>query len=141
MKQIVLVCGLLALGVASAFPRYLVIPLEDVEFMENMELPVYSMPQMHHRVRRQAPDEQQLSATNDGPFLLEPAQRRDDPHGIPAFTIPAEIRQAEDAITAGSNNYAHGSHGPDYVDYGAYTGGYGAFGWYSDHPVGGGYHR
>ena len=39
-----------------------------------------------------------------------------------------------------SNNYAHGSHGPDYVDYGAYTGGYGAFGWYSDHPVGG-YHR
>ena len=40
-----------------------------------------------------------------------------------------------------SNNYAHGSHGPDYVDYGAYTGGYGAFGWYSDHPVGGGYHH
>ncbi len=25
--------------------------------------------------------------------------------------------------------------GPDYVDYGAYTGGYGAFGWYTDHPV------
>ncbi|KAK8381605.1 hypothetical protein O3P69_018592 [Scylla paramamosain] len=23
----------------------------------------------------------------------------------------------------------------DHVDYGAYTGGYGAFGWYSDHPV------
>jgi hypothetical protein len=40
-----------------------------------------------------------------------------------------------------SNNYAHGSNGPDYVDYGAYTGGNGAYGWYSDHPVGGGYHR
>ena len=26
--------------------------------------------------------------------------------------------------------------GNDYVDYGAYTGGYGAFGWYTDHPVG-----
>ena len=25
--------------------------------------------------------------------------------------------------------------GPDHVDYGAYTGGYGAFGWYTDHPV------
>ena len=25
--------------------------------------------------------------------------------------------------------------GPDYVDYGAYTGGYGAYGWYTDHPV------
>jgi hypothetical protein len=139
MKQIVLLFGLLVLGAVSARPRYLVIPIEDVEFMENMELPVYSMPQLHHRIRRQAPDEQQVSGNNGSPVFIEPAQRRDD--GIPAFSIPAEIRQAEDAITAGSNNYAHGSHGPDYVDYGAYTGGYGAFGWYSDHPVGGGYHR
>ena len=29
----------------------------------------------------------------------------------------------------------YGNQGPDHVDYGAYTGGYGAFGWYSDHPV------
>jgi len=126
----------LALGAVSARPRYLVIPIEDVEFMENMELPVYSMPGLLHRARRQAPDEPSLSPSEQS---FAPAQRRDD--GIPAFSIPAEIRQAEDAITAGSNNYAHGSHGPDYVDYGAYTGGYGAFGWYSDHPVGGGYHR
>ena len=28
-----------------------------------------------------------------------------------------------------------GNAGPDYVDYGAYTGGYGAYGWYTDHPV------
>merc|ERR1711936_229820 len=137
MKQILLVFGVLALGAVSARPRYLVIPIEDVEFMENMELPVYSMPGLLHRTRRQAPDEQIISSSNDAQFIA-PAQRRDD--GIPAFSIPAEIRQAEDAITAGSNNYAHGSHGPDYVDYGAYTGGYGAFGWYSDHPVGG-YHR
>ena len=101
LHQIVLAIGLLALGAASAMPRYLVIPIEDVEFMDNMELPVYSMPQMHHRIRRQAPDEQLHSAANGIPILLEPAQRRDDPHGIPAFTIPAEIRQAEDAITAG----------------------------------------
>ena len=26
--------------------------------------------------------------------------------------------------------------GGDYVDYGAYTGSKGAFGWYTDHPVG-----
>merc|ERR1719400_381462 len=102
MNKILFAFGILALGAVSARPRYLVIPIEDVQF-------------------------------------IAPAQRRDD--GIPAFSIPAEIRQAEDAITAGSNNYAHGSHGPDYVDYGAYTGGYGAFGWYSDHPVGGGYHH
>jgi len=138
MKQIILLIGVVALGVVSARPRYLVIPIEDVEFMDNMQLPVYSMPQLHHRIRRQAPEEQAISANNGAPIYVEQAQRRDD--GIPAFSIPAEIRQAEDAITAGSNNYAHGSHGPDYVDYGAYTGGYGAFGWYSDHPVGG-YHR
>jgi len=138
MNKILFAFGILALGAVSARPRYLVIPIEDVEFMENMELPVYSMPGLLHRTRRQAPDEQVISSSNDAQFIA-PAQRRDD--GIPAFSIPAEIRQAEDAITAGSNNYAHGSHGPDYVDYGAYTGGYGAFGWYSDHPVGGGYHH
>jgi len=136
MNKILFAFGILALGAVSARPRYLVIPIEDVEFMENMELPVYSMPGLLHRARRQAPDEPSLSPSEQS---FAPAQRRDD--GIPAFSIPAEIRQAEDAITAGSNNYAHGSHGPDYVDYGAYTGGYGAFGWYSDHPVGGGYHR
>jgi len=138
MNKLLFAFGILALGVVSARPRYLVIPIEDVEFMENMELPVYSMPGLLHRTRRQAPDEQIISSSNEAQSFA-PAQRRDD--GIPAFSIPAEIRQAEDAITAGSNNYAHGSHGPDYVDYGAYTGGYGAFGWYSDHPVGGGYHR
>merc|ERR1711944_71296 len=136
MNKILFAFCILALGAVSARPRYLVIPIEDVEFMENMELPVYSMPGLLHRARRQAPDEPSLSPSEQS---FAPAQRRDD--GIPAFSIPAEIRQAEDAITAGSNNYAHGSHGPDYVDYGAYTGGYGAFGWYSDHPVGGGYHR
>merc|ERR1712088_746039 len=135
MNKILFAFGILALGAVSARPRYLVIPIEDVEFMENMELPVYSMPGLLHRARRQAPDEPSLSPSEQS---FAPAQRRDD--GIPAFSIPVEIRQAEDAITAGSNNYAHGSHGPDYVDYGAYTGGYGAFGWYSDHPVGG-YHR
>merc|ERR1712038_2225441 len=135
MNKILFAFGILALGAVSARPRYLVIPIEDVEFMENMELPVYSMPGLLHRARRQAPDEPSLSPSEQS---FAPAQRRDD--GIPAFSIPAEIGQAEDAITAGSNNYAHGSHGPNYVDYGAYTGGYGAFGWYSDHPVGG-YHR
>ena len=35
-----------------------------------------------------------------------------------------------------SNAYAApAAAGPDHVDYGAYTGGYGAFGWYTDHPV------
>ena len=94
--QILFAFGILALGAVSARPRYLVIPIEDVEFMENMELPVYSMPGLLHRARRQAPDEPSLSPSEQS---FAPAQRRDD--GIPAFSIPAEIRQAEDAITAG----------------------------------------
>ena len=46
-------------------------------------------------------------------------------------------------IYLSSNAYAapHAG-GADHVDYGAYTGGYGAFGWYTDHPVllGAGHH-
>ena len=39
-------------------------------------------------------------------------------------------------LTIFSNAYAApASAVADHVDYGAYTGGYGAFGWYSDHPV------
>ncbi len=34
-----------------------------------------------------------------------------------------------------SGSYRSPPKGPDYVDYGAYTGKHGAFGWYSDHPV------
>ena len=34
-----------------------------------------------------------------------------------------------------SSAYHSAPKGSDYVDYGAYTGKHGAFGWYSDHPV------
>merc|ERR1712223_232646 len=55
------------------------------------------------------------------------------PQAPPAFAIPDAIRSAEEQIAAGSGpSPAMG--GGDAVDYGAYTGGYGAFGWYSDHP-------
>ena len=51
------------------------------------------------------------------------------------FAIPSNIRGGPDALAAASGlpGPAHG--GPDHVDYGAYTGDYGAFGWYTDHPV------
>ena len=62
---------------------------------------------------------------------------------LPVYRMPGLMRQArqvEDELepqTAGSNAYGApaASSGPDHVDYGAYTGGYGAFGWYTDHPV------
>merc|ERR1712126_512484 len=54
---------------------------------------------------------------------------------------PAPYYQAandrSDSEPSSSNAYSApaASAGPDHVDYGAYTGGYGAFGWYTDHPV------
>ncbi|XP_076063314.1 uncharacterized protein LOC143038196 isoform X2 [Oratosquilla oratoria] len=42
---------------------------------------------------------------------------------------------AEGVIAQSSNSHPHASGQNDHVDYGAYTGGHGAFGWYSDHPV------
>merc|ERR1711983_342099 len=67
---------------------------------------------------------------------------------LPVYRMPGLARQARaaqedqyqepnyDAAAAASNAYAAPAPaGPDHVDYGAYTGGYGAFGWYTDHPV------
>ena len=44
--------------------------------------------------------------------------------------LPALSDRVDNAYAAPA-----GHAGRDHVDYGAYTGGYGAFGWYTDHPV------
>ncbi|XP_057381096.1 uncharacterized protein LOC130703672 [Daphnia carinata] len=81
---------------ASARPRFLAIPIEDIEFLNGpAPYPGFQLPA--HRVRRDA-------------------------------------QEPETSSSARSNGSGYG--GNDYVDYGAYTGGYGAFGWYTDHPVG-----
>ena len=65
---------------------------------------------------------------------------------LPVYRMPGLMREARqmddqleprDSLPAGSSGYSApaASAGPDHVDYGAYTGGYGAFGWYTDHPV------
>jgi len=41
--------------------------------------------------------------------------------------------QKDPLVASGTGHHSH--HPYEYVDYGAYTGGWGAFGWYSDHPV------
>merc|ERR1712060_70229 len=114
-------CSSLSPWVASvsAAPRYIVLPIEDVDLsaLVGQTLPVYRVPGLMRQAR-------QLEDEEDS-FQLGPLSNR---------------RQA-DSQTAGSNAYAaphaaapHAA-GPDHVDYGAYTGGYGAFGWYTDHPV------
>merc|ERR1712122_409091 len=91
MKVLISLC--VAVAAVSAAPRYLVIPIEDVDMSSLMgaSIPVYRMP---------GPDSQASGSEAYGA-----------PHSAPAHA------------------------GPDHVDYGAYTGGYGAFGWYTDHPV------
>merc|ERR1712115_189995 len=103
MKVFIALAALM--GVSSGAPRYLVIPIEDVDFgNSNLRLPVYRMPGLARQARAAQEDQYQ-----------EPNY---------------------DAAAAASNAYAAPAPaGPDHVDYGAYTGGYGAFGWYPDHPV------
>ena len=95
---------------ATARPSYVIIPIEDY-----LQHQYQSMPQQQHhqlipvyRTRRSADFEE------DQP----PQQSR----GQPIY----------DPVASASD---HHHHADDHVDYGAYTGGYGAFGWYSDHPV------
>merc|ERR1711981_147534 len=105
MKVFIAIAALVA--VSSGAPKYLVIPLEDVDFgNSNLRLPVYRMPGLAR------------AAQDEDSYQIAPIQRQFD------------------ADTAASNAYAAPAPaGPDHVDYGAYTGGYGAFGWYTDHPV------
>merc|ERR1712227_661523 len=94
-------------AIANAMPRYIIVPTENVRYYPPMA------PMAHHRVQRSAwPQED-----------------------APSFAIPANIRATDDALAAASGLPGAVGPGPDYVDYGAYTGGYGAYGWYTDHPV------
>merc|ERR1719180_125260 len=115
MMKVLILAALVA--VSAARPRFLVIPLEDVEFQGMPNFPVYRMPAGLSRQARAAQDEDsyQNAPYADAPYDAQP--RDPQASGSNAYSAPA----------------AHA--GPDHVDYGAYTGGYGAFGWYTDHPV------
>merc|ERR1711994_48129 len=98
----------LAVVVASvSAPRYIVLPIEDVDLsaLVGQTLPVYRMPGLVRQARQ----------VEDDSFQQGPVASSSNAYGAP-HAAPAHA-------------------GPDHVDYGAYTGGYGAFGWYTDHPV------
>merc|ERR1712121_544924 len=104
---------LAALGaVASARPRYLVIDLDAMEQYPPEPRAVEMMMPGLSRTARMAQEE--------------------DYQGAPYYA-----NDKSDSEQAPSNTYSApaASAGPDHVDYGAYTGRYGAFGWYTDHPV------
>merc|ERR1711875_149456 len=100
-------------SLASARPRYLVIDLDAME--ENR--PVEMMLPRLARQTRMAQEEDSYQSAPD--YASYPEVQGRDSQGSPSNAYPAPAASA----------------GPDHVDYGAYTGGYGAFGWYTDHPV------
>merc|ERR1711976_102450 len=122
MKVFVALCATIA--AASAAPRYLVIDLQAANGMDQAYLtglPIVQNPGLA-RQARMAQEEQDSYQSAPAPYP-QFADARDDSAGSasgpPAYGPPAAAPHA----------------GPDHVDYGAYTGGYGAFGWYTDHPV------
>jgi len=91
-------------------------------------LPQERYQEPHHHHHQQRPHKprypQQSHHHNRGPPVLMQDQFE-----------PLEVSGSKrDPLVAAETGHG-GGHGHDYVDYGAYTGGWGAFGWYSDHPV------
>merc|ERR1719507_1797598 len=106
----------------AAAARYLVIDLAAHNGMDMSSfsgLPIVQNPGLA-RMARQVQEDQ--DSYQYAPIQIQ-ADPRDDSalaaSGPPQYGPPAAAPHA----------------GPDHVDYGAYTGGYGAFGWYTDHPV------
>ena len=100
-------CFVALAAVASARPRFLAIPLEDVEFFRGQPYPV-----QHRIVRRagklfQSAAISYLGRSNMFFFLLTAA--RDEPEAA-----------ADSSYGRAPASYGGGN---DYVDYGAYTGG------------------
>ena len=109
----------MAVAAVSAAPRYLVIPIEDVDMsgLAGASIPVFRVPGLA-RQARQLEDEDSYQIA---PQPVPQAYPRDS--------------EASGSEAYGAPHSAPAHAGPDHVDYGAYTGGYGAFGWYTDHPV------
>merc|ERR1712127_26308 len=136
-------------AVSAARPRFLVIPIEDVDFEGSMgQLPVYRMPQLA-RQARMAQEDQDSFQSGQGQYVqssdptqlrrlqARKAQEEQDSFQSGPYDEQGQYAESRDSAQSSSNAYAApAAHaGPDHVDYGAYTGGYGAFGWYTDHPV------
>ncbi|CAN8018464.1 unnamed protein product [Ixodes persulcatus] len=87
-----------------------------------------SGPQQQQRRQREAPS-----------MVLVPAQPRYVAAPATAQVAYAPAASSSEAdLKPSATGYGHQAEG--YLDMGAYSGNYGAFGWYADYPVGGGYH-
>ncbi|XP_046405457.1 uncharacterized protein LOC124170641 [Ischnura elegans] len=119
MKTAIVLCLVVfavSLEVSFARPRFLAIPLEDVEFLEveqgQVRAPLIRM------ARAAVPRPQQFE------------ERRDDQQ----FVASEDQSRFQRGIHGGGGGGGNGGH-HDHVDFGAHTGHHGAFGWYADFPV------
>merc|ERR1712026_498452 len=113
MKVLISLC--VAVAAVSSAPRYLVIPIEDVDMssLAGASIPVFRMPGLARQARQVEEEDSYQVAPQ--PYSQDSQASGSEAYGAP-HSAPAHA-------------------GPDHVDYGAYTGGYRAFGWYTDHPV------
>lgn len=110
---------------AEAYPRYVAVPIEDMR----------AYPSYYPQESRVRPVARQVAVAES---RVRPVVRPLE-EARPVIIIEEEEPEQWELAEASSDRYEHqaGGYGGgnDHVDYGAYTGGYGAFGWYSDHPV------
>ena len=102
---------------ADARPQYVLVPLQDMPLM---------------RLARSLRHYQPAQARSGADYA--PVDHGDYQNYAP---VDHGEYAEEVLVPQASDSYHHvdpHSHN-DHVDYGAYTGGYGAYGWYSDHPV------
>merc|ERR1712127_620639 len=116
-------------AVSAARPRFLVIPIEDVDFEGSRgQLPVYRMPQLARQARMASAQ----SGSNAGPEYVD--------YGAYTGGYGSNLNTGGYGANTGGYGANTGGYGAyNDGDYGANTGGYGAFNpdWsdWNDHPV------
>ncbi|XP_071455195.1 uncharacterized protein [Hetaerina americana] len=119
MKTAMIVCFAIfaiTIEMCLARPRFLAIPIEDVEFLEV------------EQGQARAPLVRMARAAVQRPQQFE--ERRDDQQ----FIASEEQGRFQRGIHGGGGGGGDSGH-HDHVDFGAHTGHHGAFGWYADFPV------
>ncbi|CAB4058896.1 unnamed protein product [Lepeophtheirus salmonis] len=136
MNQLIFGVLCVAMLASSVSARYILVPIEDIQeygYPMRQARTLYYPAYDQFRARRSPiPDEEKIYIKSEGDSIN---RREDLLTDVPAsFIVPASLRSEIEPETSASSTYSK-TNSPNYVDYGAYTGGYGSFGWYSDHPV------
>merc|ERR1712243_354586 len=86
--------------VSLSRPKFLVIPMENVEFGQNMNLPVYRMPQLARQARAAQED---LDSASQDSFQIAPLAQARQYNALPYSTA------REDSEPSGSSTTQHPS--------------------------------